>query len=66
MQLVTTRQSDKLQAESFAVNDFLTMMGMTQEEAKKVLIQMEMSMTPIEDKNIKDEKEAIGVGRDGQ
>ena len=66
VQLVTTRQSDKLQAESFAVNDFLTMMGMTQEEAKKVLIQMEMSMTPIEDKNIKDEKEAIGAGRDKQ
>ena len=66
VQLITTRQSDKIQAEVFAVNDFLTMFGITGEEAKKVLIQMEMSMTPIEDKNIKEEKEAIGVGSDRQ
>ena len=63
VQLVTTRQSDKLEAEAFSANDILTMMGFTQAELQKVMVQMEMALTPIEDKAIKDEKEAIGVGR---
>ena len=63
VQLITTRQSDKLEAEAKAVVDLLSMLGIVQEATKKILIQREASLTPLEDKVMKEAKEEIGIGR---
>lgn len=61
IQLITTRESDKLDAEAFSVNDVLSMLGIVQNETQKILLQREMSLTNIEDKKVKDAKEEIGA-----
>ena len=63
VQLITTRQSDKMEAQSKSVVDIMTMIGMTQEAFEKMLIQRELSVTNLEDRGIKEAKEEIGVGR---
>ena len=59
--LLVNRQSDKLEAQSKAIVDLITMMGFTQEAFSKMLIQREQSLTNLEDRVVKEKKEEIGI-----
>ena len=63
VQLITTRASDKIEAQSKSAIDIMTMLGYTREAFKKMLIQRELSLTNLEDRTTKEAKEEIGVGR---
>lgn len=61
IQLITSRETDMLDAEAKSVNDVLAMLGIVRSETDKILLQREMSLTPVEDKILKDKKEEIGI-----
>lgn len=61
IQLITSRETDMLDAEAKSVNDVLAMLGIVRSETDKILLQREMSLTPVEDKAMKDKKEEIGI-----
>ena len=61
IQLITSRETDMLDAEAKSVNDVLAMLGIVRSETEKILLQREMSLTPIEDKTVREKKEEIGV-----
>jgi hypothetical protein len=61
IQLITSRETDMLDAEAKSVNDVLAMLGIVRAETDKILLQREMSLTPVEDKAMKEKKEEIGI-----
>ena len=61
IQLITSRESDMLDSEANSVNDVLSMLGIVRSETQKILLQREMSLTPVEDKKVKEAREEIGA-----
>ena len=50
VRLIATRESDKVEAQGRALEDLMSLQGITENALKKLLIQKENSITPIEDK----------------
>ena len=66
VRLIATREADKVEAQGRALEDLMDLMGITENALKKLLIQKENSITPIEDKATQKAKEEVEDGIPGQ
>jgi hypothetical protein len=66
VRLIATREADKVEAQGRALEDIMGLLGISENALKKLLVQKENSITPIEDKETQKAKEEVENGIPGQ